>query len=137
MKVNRKLSGVFIQPELTTIVPSFSPIEPLKILEHSDGSLSLTTDTYLLLNQERIKNYLGEDTFRSYINSLNAAPKKAKSFLETSPDEIKSRYIQSPSELKSYTEDLISRWSRIKEQHEELVQSDPSASQSDSNSVNS
>ena len=72
----------------------------------------MVSDQFLLLNVERLKKVLGEDTYRAYITSLSASGSSpyrelsAKLSDEQLLDSVKSRYIQAPSEIRSYIDGL-------------------------------
>lgn len=105
------------------ITPSFSPIESLKILSINNVH-TVVSDTFLLLNQERLKRVLGEDTFSAYIKGLSNPVAKPASIPMTDKDRlstIRSRYCQSPSEIMAWTEVLSDRWMALKQKYEQQV----------------
>ena len=115
------------------VVPEFSEIEPLRFISVNSGEsdddcgLYYVSDVYLLLNAERILNVLGEDTYRHLINSLGSYKPSATASLRSqlSDDDMldshKSRYIQSASDMRAYTQDLIERFSDLKESVEAQI----------------
>lgn len=126
------VSGDFTGSE-AAVVPSFSPLESLRILEKTDETTGVSsfyylTDVYLLLNSERIENVLGSDTFRNIMASMSSISKSDTSSVNISDslllENIKSRYLQTPSEMRSYVNDISSRFSTLKEKAErELLES--------------
>lgn len=111
---------VLLQGISSQIPPSFSPIEDLKQIISSDGVITMVTDQFLLLNTERLRSVLGEDTYRAYIASLSGTAPSSLSQLRSKMsdeqllDSVKDRYIQHPSELRSYVEGLDSRLQELK-----------------------
>lgn len=118
---------VLIQGLDSMIVPSISPIEDLKQIVSNDGVITMVTDQFLLLNAERLRNVLGEDTYRAYIASLSASPASPLSQLRAKLsdddllDSVKDRYIQHPSEVKSYIQGLDARLQTLKESIERKI----------------
>lgn len=118
---------VLIQGLDSMIAPSISPIEDLKQIVSSDGVITMVTDQFLLLNAERLRNVLGEDTYRAYIASLSASPASPLSQLRAKLsdddllDSVKDRYIQHPSEVKSYIQGLDARLQTLKESIERKI----------------
>lgn len=111
---------VLLQGISSQIPPSFSPIEDLKQIISPDGVITMVTDQFLLLNTERLRSVLGEDTYRAYIASLSGTAPSSLSQLRSKMsdeqllDSVKDRYIQHPSELRSYVEGLDSRLQELK-----------------------
>lgn len=103
---------VVIQGLDSIVPPSFSPIESLKQIISEDGVITMVSDQFLLLNAERLKNVLGEDTYRAYIASLSASGPSpyrelsAKLSDDQLLDSVKSRYIQAPCEIRDYIDGL-------------------------------
>lgn len=111
---------ILVQGLDSIIPPSFSPIEDLKQVVNRDGVITMVSDQFLLLNAERLRNVLGEDTYRAYIASLSGTAPSSLSQLRSKMsddqllDSVKDRYIQHPSELRSYVEGLDSRLQELK-----------------------
>ena len=118
---------VLIQGLDSMVTPSISPIEDLKQIISKDGVITMVTDQFLLLNAERLRNVLGEDTYRAYIASLSASPASPLSQLRAKLsdddllDSVKDRYIQHPSEVKSYIQGLDARLQTLKESIERQI----------------
>lgn len=118
---------VLIQGLDSMVTPSISPIEDLKQIVSKDGVITMVTDQFLLLNAERLRNVLGEDTYRAYIASLSASPASPLSRLRARLsdddllDSVKDRYIQHPSEVKSYIQGLDARLQTLKESIERQI----------------
>lgn len=118
---------VLLQGLDSMITPSISPIEDLKQIVSKDGVITMVTDQFLLLNAERLRNVLGEDTYRAYIASLSASPASPLSQLRAKLsdddllDSVKDRYIQHPSEVKSYIQGLDARLQTLKESIERQI----------------
>lgn len=118
---------VLLQGLDSMITPSISPIEDLKQIVSKDGVITMVTDQFLLLNAERLRNVLGEDTYRAYIASLSAPPASPLSQLRAKLsdddllDSVKDRYIQHPSEVKSYIQGLDARLQTLKESIERQI----------------
>lgn len=108
-------SAVLVKPD---------PMFQLRFIKDNEGSYSFVSDASLLMNAERIKNYLGDNTVDAIMRQISSAASAAQSSpyrKNTYSDEellrfCKSRYCQSPSEvrnwlddLKSYGEDLIAK----------------------------
>lgn len=119
---------VLIQGLDSMVIPSISPIEDLKQIVSKDGVITMVTDQFLLLNAERLRNVLGEDTYRAYVASLSSAPPvsplsqlRAKLSDDDLLDSVKDRYIQHPSEVKSYVQGLDARLQTLKESIERQI----------------
>ncbi|WP_402845627.1 hypothetical protein [Microbacterium sp. GXS0129] len=88
------------------------PLDELRFYR-VDGVRHYVSDVNLLLNAERIKNRIGEDTYMAVIkNAFN--PKKtpyvdSKFSDEQLMESIKPRFVQAPCEIKAWTEHLISQ----------------------------
>ena len=86
------------------------PIDSMRWIKQDDGSVRYLSDTRLLLNQKRLINQLGEDTYNSLIQGMTPtrSPYERGKF---SDDElfkdIKSRFIQSASEVRAYMSGLM------------------------------
>lgn len=88
------------------------PIDLLRWEELPDGSIRYVSDVTLLLNEERIVNDLGEDTYRNMVRSMSMPSKTYtagayddKELLKT----VKSRYIQKPSEMSAWLQSIVGR----------------------------
>lgn len=93
------------------------PIDQLRFVEESDGSIRFVSDATLLLNEQRIINDIGEDNYRNFIRELQvnpASPYKDGNFTdEQLMTEIKSRYVQSPSEVREWVRDMLDQQEKI------------------------
>lgn len=127
-KVESKIplrSAVFVQKD---------PMFGLRFIKGSNDSYSFVSDASLLMNAERIRNYLGDNTVDAIMRQISSAASSAQNSLyrkNTYSDAellrfCKSRYCQSPSEmrdwlddLKEYGEKLISdEQERLRQEHE-------------------
>lgn len=141
-QVKVPVTDTVVQGLDSIIPPSFSPIEDLKQVIDKDGIITMVTDQFLLLNAERLKQVLGEDTYRAYISSLAGTAPSPMSQLRSKMsdddllDTVKSRYVQSPSEMRSYIEGLEDRFQKLKSSLEmqiaEMQQSAPAPAESSS-----
>lgn len=81
-----------------------------------DSAMSLISDVRILLNSERIINTLGEDVYRSLINSM--VPKKSPYQDNNLPDDalfnLKPRHCQEHSEIRAWSQFLISKMDDLK-----------------------
>lgn len=118
-------SAVFVQKD---------PMFDLRFIKDINGSYSFVSDASLLMNAERIRNYLGDNTVDAIMRQISSAASSAQNSLyrkNTYSDAellrfCKSRYCQSPSEmrdwlddLKEYGEKLISdEQERLRQEHE-------------------
>lgn len=118
-------SAVFVQKD---------PMFDLRFIKDSNDSYSFVSDASLLMNAERIRNYLGDNTVDAIMRQISSAASSAQNSLyrkNTYSDAellrfCKSRYCQSPSEmrdwlddLKEYGEKLISdEQERLRQEHE-------------------
>lgn len=93
------------------------PIDQLRFVEESDGSIRFISDATLLLNEQRIINDIGEDNYRNFIRELQvnpSSPYKDGNFTdEQLMTEIKSRYVQSPSEVREWVRDMLDQQEKI------------------------
>lgn len=98
-------SAVFVQKD---------PMFELRLIKDESGSYSFVSDASLLMNAERIKNYLGENTVDAIMRQISSAASAAQNSpyrKNTYSDEellrfCKSRYCQSPSETRNWLDDL-------------------------------
>lgn len=98
-------SAIFVKPD---------PMFQLRFVKDDSGSYSFISDVSLLMNAERIKTYLGENTVDAIMRQVNQASMAAQSspYRKNSySDEqllnfCKSRYCQSPSEVRNWLDDL-------------------------------
>ena len=100
---NGKCSFVFQQNEVSSFRCKVLP----------NGGVKYQSDIQLLLNQERLRETLGLDTFKQWLSYFKASTEQTGVDTSKYTDEqlmhfIKSRYIQAPSELKAWSEYLNS-----------------------------
>lgn len=109
-----------VELKKSKIIPSFGPVEQLKILETTEGGKFYTTDTYLLLNQERLEKFLGQDGYSNYLASLRPSLKNESTPMtdEDMLSTTKSRYCQSPAEIKAWTGELAARFQAAKDEYD-------------------
>lgn len=88
-----------------------------------DSAMSLISDVRILLNSERIINTLGEDVYRSLINSM--VPKKSPyQDINLSDDalfNVKPRHCQEHSEIRAWSQFLISKMDDLKSSAEKAA----------------
>lgn len=93
------------------------PIDELRFVEELNGSIRFVSDATLLLNEQRIINDIGEDSYRNFIRELQvnpSSPYKDGGFTdEQLMTEIKSRYVQSPSEVREWVRDMLDKQEQI------------------------
>lgn len=96
------------------------PIDELRFVAESDGSVRFVSDATLLLNEQRIINDIGEDNYRNFIRELQvnpSSPYKGGNFTdEQLMTEIKSRYVQSPSEVREWVRDMLDKQEQISDE---------------------
>ena len=98
-------SAVFVQPD---------PMFQLRFIKDSEASYSFVSDVSLLMNAERIRTYLGDNTVDAIMRQVSSAAAAAQNSpyrKKTYSDEellrfCKSRYCQSPSETRDWLDDL-------------------------------
>lgn len=109
----RDVLNVLSNSEFITV----RPIDQLRFVEESDGSIRFVSDATLLLNEQRIINDIGEDNYRNFIRELQvnpSSPYKDGNFTdEQLMTEIKSRYVQSPSEVREWVRDMLDQQEKI------------------------
>lgn len=115
--ISDNMEELSYQGASASVVPSFSAIEKLRFIKQSDGSCSYISDQYLLLNQERIRNALGDDTFRSIMNSFNQQipPSHIDIPEEYQLMSVRSRFIQAPSEIAAWISELSDKSTALKD----------------------
>lgn len=100
-------SAVFVQKD---------PMFQLRFMKDNEGSYSYISDVSLLMNAERIRTYLGDNTVDAIMRQISSASMAAQSSPyrknRYSDEELlrfcKSRYCQSPSEMRDWLDDLKS-----------------------------
>lgn len=106
-----------------------------------DGGFKYQSDIALLFNEERLRQLLGLDTLKKWIQHFNLS---SSSGVDTSNmtdaqlmSFIKSRYIQQPCELKAWSEylsncasELVEQYNRELERLEEAQEEELKAAQS-------
>ena len=109
----RDVLGVLSNSEFIAV----RPIDQLRFVEELDGSVRFVSDATLLLNEQRIINDIGEDSYRNFIRELQVnplSPYKDGNFTdEQLMTEIKSRYVQSPSEVREWVRDMLDKQESI------------------------
>lgn len=133
---------VRFQGEDSAVVPKFSPLESLRFVVDSEDTITFVSDTYLLLNAERLRTVLGEDTYSSILRMCGqSAASRTPYVLDLSDEDMlntmKSRYIQSPSECRAYAQDILSRGSGLARSYKEYLSSLDNSSSSNSSSPDS
>lgn len=104
-----------------------------------DSAMSLISDVRILLNSERIINTLGEDVYRSLINSM--VPKKSPYQDSNLPDDalfnVKPRHCQEHSEIRAWSRYIMDKMdSLITSEKERLELEKQSAQKEESPNIN-
>lgn len=109
------------------------PIEALRYVKDDDGIIHYVSDVNLLMNAERLRNQIGEE---SYLNLIRGIQPKKSPYDNKYTDEqlftaIKSRFIQTPSEVLTWIESLGSAGDSIRSELNALAESMQSTQQSE------
>lgn len=109
------------------------PIEALRYVKDDDGVIHYVSDVNLLMNAERLRNQIGEE---SYLNLIRGIQPKKSPYDNKYTDEqlftaIKSRFIQTPSEVLAWLESLGSAGDSIRAELNALAESIQSDRQSE------
>lgn len=116
----------------SAIYCQIGPIERLRYLKDDDGVLHYVSDVNLLMNAERLRNQIGEESYLSLIRGIQ--PKKSPYDGNYTDEQlftaIKSRFIQTPSEVLSWIESLGSAGDSIRSELDALAESLKSTQQS-------
>ena len=113
------------------------PVERLRYVKDDDGVIHYVSDVNLLMNAERLRNQIGEESYLSLIRGIR--PKKSP-YDDNYTDEqlftaIKSRFIQTPSEVLAWIESLGSAGDSIRSELNALAESMQSTQQSEATVV--
>lgn len=108
------------------------PVERLRYIKDDDGVIHYVSDVNLLMNAERLRNQIGEE---SYLNLIRGIQPKRSPYDDKYTDEqlftaIKSRFIQTPSEVLAWIESLGSSGDSIRAELNALAESVQSNQQS-------
>lgn len=108
------------------------PVEMLRYIKDDDGVIHYVSDVNLLMNAERLRNQIGEESYLSLIRGIQ--PKKSPYDGDYTDEQlftaIKSRFIQTPSEVLSWIESLGSAGDSIRSELDALAESMKSTQQS-------
>lgn len=109
------------------------PVERLRYIKDDDGVVHYVSDVNLLMNAERLRNQIGEE---SYLNLIRGIQPKKSPYDDKYTDEqlftaIKSRFIQSPSEVLAWIESLGLAGDSIRSELNALAESVQSTQQSE------
>lgn len=109
------------------------PIEMLRYIKDDDEVIHYVSDVNLLMNAERLRNQIGEE---SYLNLIRGIQPKKSPYDNKYTDEqlftaIKSRFIQTPSEVLAWIESLGSAGDSIRSELDALAESMKSTQQSE------
>lgn len=128
----RDVLGVLSNSEFITV----RPIDELRFIQESNGSIRFVSDATLLLNEQRIINDIGEDNYRNFIRELQvnpSSPYKDSNFTdEQLMTEIKSRYVQSPSEVREWVRDMLDQQESISDDEAKAKLEEMKVSESES-----
>ena len=88
------------------------PIESLRFYTDEDGCIRMNSDVNLLLNAERIRNQIGEETYLNIVRSIqpSRSPYKQKLDDDALISTLKSRYLQSPAEVDAWMASLDQKY---------------------------
>lgn len=117
----------------SAIYCQIGPVERLRYIKDDDGIVHYVSDVNLLMNAERLRNQIGEE---SYLNLIRGIQPKKSPYDNKYTDEqlftaIKSRFIQSPSEVLAWIESLGSAGDSIRSELDALAKSMQSDQQSE------
>lgn len=109
------------------------PVEMLRYVKDDDGIIHYVSDVNLLMNAERLRDQIGEE---SYLNLIRGIQPKKSPYDNNYTDEqlftaIKSRFVQSPSEVLAWIESLGSAGDSIRSELNALAESVQSNQQSE------
>lgn len=101
------------------------PVEMLRYIKDDDGVIRYVSDVNLLMNAERLRDQIGEE---SYLNLIRGIQPKKSPYDNKYTDEqlftaIKSRFIQTPSEVLAWIESLGSAGDSIRSELDALAES--------------
>lgn len=107
------------------------PIEMLRYIKDDDGVIHYVSDINLLMNAERLRDQIGEE---SYLNLIRGIRPRKSPYDDSYTDEqlftaIKSRFIQTPSEVLAWIESLGSAGDSIRSELDALAESMKSTQQ--------
>lgn len=109
------------------------PVESLRYIKDDDGVVHYVSDVNLLMNVERLRDQLGEESYLSLIRGIQ--PKKSPYDGDYTDEQlftaIKSRFIQTPSEVLAWIESLGSAGDSIRSELDTLAESMQSTQQSE------
>ena len=117
----------------SAIYCQIGPVERLRYIKDDDGVVHYVSDVNLLMNAERLRNQIGEE---SYLNLIRGIQPKKSPYDDKYTDEqlftaIKSRFIQTPSEVLAWVESLGSAGDSIRAELDALAKSMQSDQQSE------
>ena len=108
------------------------PVESLRYIKDDDGIIRYVSDVNLLMNAERLRNQLGEESYLSLIRGIR--PKKSPYDDEYTEEQlftaIQSRFVQTPSEVLAWIESLGSAGDSIRSELDALAESMKNTQQS-------
>lgn len=109
------------------------PVESLRYVKDDDGVVHYVSDVNLLMNAERLRNQIGEESYLSLIRGIQPkkSPYDGKYTDEQLFTAIKSRFIQTPSEVLAWIESLGSAGDSIRSELDALAESVQSNQQSE------
>lgn len=117
----------------SAIYCQIGPVERLRYIKDDDGVIHYVSDVNLLMNAERLRNQIGEESYLSLIRGIQ--PKKSPYDGNYTDEQlftaIKSRFIQTPSEVLSWIESLGSAGDSIRTELNALAESMQSTQQSE------
>lgn len=113
------------------------PVERLRYVRDDDGVVHYVSDVNLLMNAERLRDQIGEE---SYLNLIRGIQPRKSPYDDSYTDEqlftaIKSRFIQTPSEVLGWIESLGSAGDSIRSELNALAESIKSTQQSEATGV--
>lgn len=80
-------------------------------INNPDSSMSLISDVRILLNSERIINTLGEDVYRSLVNSMvpKKSPYQDSNLSDDALFNVKPRHCQEHSEIRAWSRYIMDK----------------------------
>lgn len=140
MKKEKEKDKIIETPVLDTvrvlksaIYCQVGPVEILRYIRDDDGVIHYVSDVNLLMNAERLRDQIGEE---SYLNLIRGIQPKKSPYDDKYTDEqlftaIKSRFIQTPSEVLAWIESLGSAGDSIRSELNAFAESVQSNQQSE------
>lgn len=100
-----------------------------------DSAMSLISDVRILLNSERIINTLGEDVYRSLINSMvpKKSPYQDSNLSDDALFNVKPRHCQEHSEIRAWSRYIMDKMNSLITSEQERLELEKQAAQESEN----